>query len=62
MYPAPRWYYDTQSPHLVDVWAWYLNAAHLPPWPTGLLAALVVLLGGAALAWGTWRWRAIASS
>jgi hypothetical protein len=57
MYPAPRWYYDTQSPHLADVWAWYLNAAHLPRRPTVLLAALVVLLGGAAVGWGTWAWR-----
>jgi hypothetical protein len=58
MYPAPRWYYDTQSPHLVDVWAWYLNAAHLPRRATVVLAALVLLLSGAAVGWGAWRWRA----
>ncbi|HEX6608119.1 MAG TPA: hypothetical protein VF276_14535, partial [Chloroflexia bacterium] len=57
MYPAPRWYYDTQSPHLVDVWVWYLNAAHLPRRATVVLAGLVVLFGGATLAWGAWRWR-----
>jgi hypothetical protein len=62
MYPAPRWYYDTQSPHLADVWAWYLNAAHLPRRATVLMAALVLLLGGAAVAWGAWRWRAIPGS
>src|SRR5207302_9521538 len=51
-YAAPRWYYDTQSAHLADLWAWYLPAAGLPG-PAGLvLAVLVVLLGGGSLAWG----------
>ncbi|MDQ2807701.1 MAG: hypothetical protein M3Z04_12465, partial [Chloroflexota bacterium] len=59
-YPAPRWYYDTQSAHLADHWAWYLWAAQLPgnvAWPlaVGLLAA-----GLGSLSWGAWRLRHLA--
>jgi len=56
-YPAQRWYYDTQSAHLADHWAWYLWAAQLPggvAWP---LVAGVLLAGLGSLGWGAWRWR-----
>jgi hypothetical protein len=52
MYPAPRWYYDTQSAHLLDLWAWYLAASGIPRRASGLLAALVLLPGLALVAWG----------
>ncbi len=54
-YAAPRWYYDTQSAHLADLWAWYLVAADLPrrvAWP---LAAGVLVGGIGALVWGIRR-------
>ena len=57
MYPAPRWYYDTQSAHLLDLWAWYLSASGIPRRASGLLAALVLLPGLALVAWGAGRIR-----
>jgi hypothetical protein len=57
MYPAPRWYYDTQSLHLADLWAWYLAVAGVPR-RAGLLLAAAVLLGGAGcVLWGLWGLR-----
>jgi hypothetical protein len=56
-YPAQRWYYDPQSLHLVDHWAWYAAASALPRRITWPLAALVLLAGLGSVAWGAWRFK-----
>jgi len=52
MYPAPRWYYDTQSDHLADVWVWYAAHAGLPPDALTALWAAVLVPGLGLGLWG----------